>query len=262
MTRLSYDQDGEPTPSKLNSMLIWKKRKKIEWAREGKHLDENGICQVCKDSPRPMEIDLPHEGWTRCVCWTVKKEARYRKAQDFATMHDMLEWKDFEVWGDAESKATLQAAVNTMQNWTKDIDCWMLIGGRVGTGKSHLLHTLDTYLRPWSLYISIPDLKDLTFEYTGKNELDVLLKKISTHPILLLDDVGAEYASTFAISTVRQIIMSRYKRWQEFPTVVSTNLTKSQLEDYDLRMWDRLMDNTKVLSIPFTGVKSWRQYGY
>jgi DNA replication protein DnaC len=261
MTRLSYDQDGKPTPSKLDSMLVWKKMRKLDWAREGLNYNENGICVMCEGSERPMEVKLKNEGWTRCVCWTVQKEQRYIKAQDFATKHDILEWKDFEIWGSQTSKSALTSALTTLKRWTLELDTWLLIAGKVGTGKSHLLHTLDTYLRPWSLYMSVPDLKDLTFAYTGKNELDVLLNKISTHPILLLDDVGAEYASSFAVSTVRQIIMARYNRWQEFPTVVSTNLTDGQLKDYDERMWDRLMDNTKVRDIPFLGVESWRQHG-
>jgi DNA replication protein DnaC len=140
-----------------------------------------------------------------------------------------------------------------------NIDTWLYLSGPVGTGKSHLLHTIDSYLYPWSFYVSVPDLKDLVFEYTAKRDLQVITDRIAKHPILILDDVGAEYTSEYAVSMVRQIIMARYKRWQEYPVVVATNLTESQMIGYDERLADRLWDTDKVRHVYFTGVSSWRR---
>jgi hypothetical protein len=58
---------------------------------------------------------------------------------------------------------------------------------------------------------------------------------------------------------VRQIIMTRYKMWEEYPVVIATNLTKTQLTKYDERLMDRLYDQDKVRHVSFKGVSSWRQ---
>jgi DNA replication protein DnaC len=141
------------------------------------------------------------------------------------------------------------------------MDTWMLLGGPVGAGKSHLLHIMDTMLSPWSLYISVPDFKDMVFASTGNGGLTDLLDKVSVHPILLLDDVGAEWASGYAVTALRQVIMSRYTNWRDLPTIVVTNLTGGQFKTYDERMADRLFDTEKVMNVAFENVKSWRRYG-
>jgi len=258
MTRIVYDSEDQPHPSRLDSYRVWKKKGELDKARLEGYRNEFGGCRYCSGD---ATVTLKREGETRCVCWTLQKEFKYRKVQELGTAHDKLEWKDFEVWGDSKSKAVLTSAVEEMRRWTKEFDSWLVLAGSVGTGKSHLLHTVDSYLKPWSLYLSVPDLKDLVFEYTGKKELQKLTDLISYHPILLLDDIGAEYTSDYAVSMLRQIIMARYKRWEEYPTVIATNLGPSQLEHYDKRMADRLFDTAKVKDVVFEGVKSWRRYG-
>lgn len=256
MTRITYDPDGYPHPSKLDSMVVWKRKKELDKARKNGYRDKHGICIHCGGDAM---LDLKGDGYTRCICWTLMSEQKLRRAQNLATPHEPLKWTDFEVWGNRTSKETLSHILDDARDWASKIDTWLMLVGKVGTGKSHLLNILDTYLSPWSLYISVPDLKDLVFHHTGEGDLDKIINVISKHPILILDDVGAEYASEYAVSATRQIVMARYTQWQEFPTIVSTNQTPGQFETYDLRMADRLFDQSKVRHLSFEGVASWRR---
>jgi DNA replication protein DnaC len=250
-----YDERDLPRPSMLDSMVAARNNGILQSARIEGYRDGHN-CKYCDGS---MYYDFPNFGVSRCICWTMQKEEKFRKVQQLATRHRKLEWKDFEVWGDSASKTALNNALSTCRDWLSKIDSWLLLGGTVGTGKSHLLHTLDTYLYPWSFYVSVPDLKDLVFEYTAKKDLQMVTDTIARHPILIMDDIGAEYESDYAISMVRQIIMTRYKMWEEYPVVIATNLTKTQLTKYDERLMDRLYDQDKVRHVSFKGVSSWRQ---
>jgi DNA replication protein DnaC len=219
---------------------------------------ENGICRYCGGAE---QLDIPKEGMTYCACMILREEHAHRNMQEYATKHPDVNLNEFEVWGDADSKLVLSQALKDIREWISKIDRWLMIAGPVGTGKSHLLHTIDTILKPWSMYISVPDFKDMVFEFTGNGDLSTMLDYVSRHPILLLDDVGAEWASAYAVTALRQVIMSRYTHWRELPIVIATNLTESQLETYDSRIADRLFDKEKVDTILFNGVKSWRRHG-
>lgn len=258
MIRYVDDEGGYPVPSTLDSMTVWRKKGKLgEMVKQGYRDKDTGVCKYCGG----INIYQEKGHWIKCICWLAQKARSAEKNQSLATAHDALNWNQFELWGDSETRMTLGNILDDAKGWSNKLDSWLILAGPVGTGKSHLLHTLDTYLKPWSLYLSVPDLKDMTFSYTSKNELDVLINKISKHPILLLDDIGAEYTSKYAVSTVRQIIMARYKLWEEYPTVIATNLTRGQLDNYDERLSDRLQDVGKVRDLSFTGIESRRRHG-
>ena len=259
MTRIRLDAYGQPQISKFDSMRVMTANGMLKDAKENGYRDKKtGKCKICNGD---KEIDLKDEGKTACVCWLLSEERHHRAMQEYATHHPKVEISEFQIWGDASSKASLSEALSSVRRWLAKMDHWLLMDGPVGCGKTHLLHIIDTILNPWSLYISAPDFKDMVFESTGNGNLSTLLDKMAKHPILLIDDVGAEWASDYAVSAMRQVIMARYAKWRDLPTVVVTNLDSSQLIGYDIRLADRLYDDEKVYHVKFSNVVSWRRYG-
>lgn len=80
--------------------------------------------------------------------------------------------------------------------------------------------------------------------------------KIRNTPLLVLDDLGAEYDHTFIQAKVDAIIAERYNRMKA--TIITSNLPpKDILDRYQLRIFDRLKATNKLLV--FNG-PSLRQY--
>ena len=97
----------------------------------------------------------------------------------------------------------------------------LFIAGPPGTGKTH---------RPVVCMTMIDLLERIkrTYSATGGSESDVL-KIYKTVPLLVIDDIGKEPPTEWAISTVYNIINGRYEAY--LPTIVTTNYDTEALID-------------------------------
>jgi len=257
--RTFQDSSGEVRISRIDSYL-WMRQSGIYFqAKRNGYRNNVGICTYCSDEmPQIMDTE---GGLARCVCHLLDEERYLVEAQELASSHQPRKMSSFEIWGDVKSKDALVIAMAAVNGWIESPGRWMVIAGGFGTGKTFLLHAINTIFKPWSLYISVPDFEQLIFKYTGEGDLDRVIDIIATHPILLLDDVGADYGSKYPISMLRRVIDFRYRRWWEYPTIVTTNLSPLQLEQYDGRTADRLLDKEVSQVVSMAQVKSWRRNG-
>jgi len=129
--------------------------------------------------------------------------------------------------------------------------CWQItkrpadlfLTGNPGTGKTHLVAGIVRKLigdgeifkitnpnRPTAIFKTVPDLllhvRATYGKREGKDEGGIV-DTLSTVPILILDDLGAEKPSEWAVSTLYSIIDERYR--EERPTIVTSNLSLSQI---------------------------------
>lgn len=104
----------------------------------------------------------------------------------------------------------------------------LFIAGPKGTGKTHLAAAVANQLmhgnppRPVICMTMIDLLERIkrTFSRAGADEGDVLTI-YKTAPLLIIDDIGKEPATEWAISTIYNIINGRYESY--LPTIVTTN---------------------------------------
>jgi DNA replication protein DnaC len=255
--RTFIDSQGETRISRLDSYMYFRQSGIYLKAKREGYLDDQGVCQYCHGQ---MELST-EAGLARCICWTLEEERHLIRAQEYASRQGQGSLKDFEIWGDGDSREQLTKALDTIQVWLGEPRTWLVLAGPYGVGKSHLLGAIQSHFWPWSLYVSVPDFEQIVFDATGDRDLSGPMKVIATHPILLLDDVGADYGSKYPIAALRRVIDHRYKMPLEYPTVLTTNMSISQLEQYDGRVADRILDRhiSKVLS--FSKVRSWRRNG-
>jgi len=164
---------------------------------------------------------------------------------------------------DRRKNKTLTEAIETVVAFVDNPDRWLLIIGDRGVGKTNLLQWTARELGPMALYISADDFEDSIHSAMQDHAVSEMIETIKQTPILLFDDWGIEYGKSFSGESfieakLRSIINWRYALWQEFPTVVTTNLSISQLTQRDSRTTARLRDRDKATIVPIMGLEDYR----
>ena len=127
---------------------------------------------------------------------------------------------------------------------------WLVMWGDRGNGKSHLCAAVANHLSNIgmpTLFLTMPDLlaslkqlMDLQAN-TEQESYSGRIKIIKTAPVLILDDLGAESASTWSDAVLFEILDHRYRN--RLPTMIVTNCP---LDEFDPRITSRLQDTDFV----------------
>jgi DNA replication protein DnaC len=146
-----------------------------------------------------------------------------------------------------EQCANLRWAYNETRTFAQDPKGWLVLKGGYGCGKTHLAAAIANWCIERGqpvLFITVPDLLDHLRAAFSPSSLDehtppfqARFHQIRTVPVLILDDLGTESATSWAQEKLYQIFNHRYNA--RLPTVVTTN---RELEDIPLRLCSRLVD--------------------
>ena len=161
------------------------------------------------------------------------------------------EWR-FE--NDNGSTPKLDIARQYVENW-KDMqqrNIGYVLMGPVGTGKSFFAGCVANRLMEQGIPVMMTNfsriLNELTKPYADKNEF---ISHLVSYPLLIIDDLGIERSSEFALEQVFNVIDSRYR--SKKPLIVTTNLTLDELKHpKDLaraRIYDRVLERCVPLKI-------------
>ncbi len=102
--------------------------------------------------------------------------------------------------------------------------------------------------RPEKIFVTVPDLL-LTIRESFKDRAEVsegqLIDRYSEVPLLVLDDLGSEKATDYALTTLYILIDRRYR--EEMDTIITTNLTLDEIEEHlHARIASRLSSSIMV----------------
>ena len=115
--------------------------------------------------------------------------------------------------------------------------------GGYGCGKTHLAAAIANTALDQGLpvvFVTVPDLLDYlrgAYAPTSTISYDQRFEQVRTAPLLILDDLGTEHATPWALEKLFQLLNYRYMA--QLPTVITTN---RELEDMEPRLRSRLGD--------------------
>jgi DNA replication protein DnaC len=278
--------DGETYPSQLDSWLYWRNHLTSKpgapyWDRLTKYLEipisryskddavaalhkslgttNDGVCPQCNGKARFHNTEEGIDSVCWCLCeimeWQQKQIKRNRR---WRSTYSGRPWNTFNPVRGGKNDPHLSAMLVQAQAFAAYPDQWLIMSGPYRIGKTHLLETIATNFGPICLFLSVADLQQKIFTAVSEDNLSFLLQEVSTAPILVLDDLGAEHSADFIQSTLLSIIGYRYRMAAEYPMAITTNLTNQELELSWGRIGARLTDpNVIFVEAP----KSLHPYG-
>lgn len=150
----------------------------------------------------------------------------------------------------------LQRAFETAVAFADHPEGWLVYSGiDFANGKTHLAAAIANHYAQngdAALFVVVPDLLDhlrATFDPKSTITLDKRFNEVKTTPLLVLDDLGTESATSWAKEKLYQLINYRYNA--KLPTVITTSMT---IEELDGRIRSRLLDQSRctffVIEVP------------
>ncbi len=149
-------------------------------------------------------------------------------------------------------KTNLKLAYGSVLDFAQNPEGWLVLQGTYGCGKTHLAAAIANYrleLGHLVLFVSTPDLLDYlraSYSPSAKSSYDLRFEQVRQASLVILDDMGAENETNWAIEKLYQILNHRYVN--NLPTVITTN--KELTEDhFDARILSRMLDHQLVRTI-------------
>jgi len=126
----------------------------------------------------------------------------------------------------------------------------ILIFGGTGIGKTHISLAISKKVMQKGfdvVYMSAPDLfTSLEKERFNQEPVAENMKKITECDLLVIDDLGAEFTTSFTTAALYNIINTRLL--SELPTIITANLSPSEIADrYSDRIASRLIGSYEHL---------------
>ena len=150
----------------------------------------------------------------------------------------------------AKQHSSLKIAYESAQTFAREPKGWLLLTGDYGCGKTHLAAAIanEALARgEAALFVTVPDLLDhLRAAFRpGAGGYDARFEAVRAAPLLILDDLGTESPTPWALEKLYQIFNYRYNR--RLPTVVTTNRA---IEEIEGRVRSRLLDTDLTRQLP------------
>lgn len=135
----------------------------------------------------------------------------------------------------------------------------LLFWGDVGTGKSYTAAAIANELLDRQVSVIMTSFINLLKEMNGFGKDDgEYIVRINNAKLLIIDDLGTERTTDYALEKVYDIIDSRYRSGK--PIVLTTNLDLSYMKECDDIRYKRIYDRIFEMCYPvkMTGM-SWRK---
>ncbi len=184
-----------------------------------------------------------------CVCQMDSMAATHADKLRRDSNTETLAGKTFDnflpegVSPDPAVRATVRSAFERCRAFAEKPEKWLLLSGTYGCGKTHLAAAIANRCVATGkpvLFLNTPDLLDRLragFAPSADDTFATRFEEIRTAPILILDDLGTESPTAWAVEKLYQILNYRYNA--HLPTVITTN---RDLKDIEPRVASRLTD--------------------
>ncbi|MGC9357191.1 MAG: ATP-binding protein, partial [Anaerolineae bacterium] len=198
------------------------------------------------------DVPIGHPDFGRafpCTCRAAdlqrQRAATLRAVSNMEAL-ERFTFESFEPAGQGLSpdrQTNLRRAYDVARNYARNPEGWLVFRGGYGCGKTHLAAAIANSSLEQGLpvlFVTVPDLLDHlrgAFSPLSQQTYDDRFEQVRTAPLLVLDDLGTEYGTPWALEKLFQLFNYRYMT--RLPTVITTN---RDLEELDARLRSRLAD--------------------
>ena len=142
-----------------------------------------------------------------------------------------------------------------VENWEdmKANSSGLLLCGNVGTGKSFFAGCIANALLEKGVPVLMTNFSRILNTLTGMHfeDRNQFIDSLNRYSLLIIDDLGIERNSEFALEQVFNVIDSRYR--SKKPLIVTTNLTLTELNNAPdvahRRIYDRILERCAPIRI-------------
>ncbi len=214
---------------------------------------QDKVCPLCGGIGYVREdVPIDHPNFGRlfpCQCRAAEIERqRYEQLRNLSNLGHLahLTFETFLPDGHALSPGraeSLRSAFEVASRFAEYPRGWLVLLGVYGCGKTHLAAAIANRLIERGhavLFVVVPDLLDhlrATFAPNSPISYDERFREVRNAPILILDDLGTQSSTPWALEKLFQILNHRYSA--RLPTVITSN---QSLEEIDIRIRSRMVD--------------------
>lgn len=238
--------------------------------KENEYINETDgfiYCSKC-NTPKQMKIEILSKPLTvpvMCKCRSIE----YEKEQEERKKREHMEYiarlrssglqdkalRDYTFENDEGYNPEMEKAHKYVEQWDKmkAMSAGLLIWGNVGTGKSFAAGCIANALIDKCVPVLMTNFSRILNSLTGmfSEDRNEFIDGFNKYELLIIDDLGIERNSEFALEQVYNIVDSRYR--SKKPLIVTTNLTLDELkyppELARRRIYDRILERCIPLRI-------------
>lgn len=233
------------------------------------YLGEDGLI-YCGKCHTPVQCRITFEGRERimpCIC-KCQKEERERQEQRMKEEEQLLYVRRLKATGiqerhlqdwtfaSATDTPSVQMAKRYTENWkkVKAENLGLLLWGDVGTGKSFLAACIANALLEKGVPVLMTNFSKILNQMGAmySDERYRYIASFNRFSLLIIDDLGIERNTEYALEQVYAVVDERYKAG--LPLIITTNLTISQLRNPEdvahARIYSRILEMCTPVHVP------------
>ena len=230
---------------------------------------EDGLI-YCGKCHTPVQCRITFEGRERimpCIC-KCQKEERERQEQRMKEEEQLLYVRRLKATGiqerhlqdwtfaSATDTPSVQMAKRYAENWkkVKAENLGLLLWGDVGTGKSFLAACIANALLEKGVPVLMTNFSKILNQMGAmySDERYRYIASFNRFSLLIIDDLGIERNTEYALEQIYAVIDERYKTG--LPLIITTNLTISQLRNPEdvahARIYSRVLEMCTPVHVP------------
>ena len=130
----------------------------------------------------------------------------------------------------------------------------LVLWGDVGTGKTFFAACIANALVEQNVSVKMTNFSTILNDLFAENDKNKYLARLNDHSLLIIDDLGIERGTEYALEQVYNVIDTRYKSGK--PLIITTNLTLDELKYPTDIPHKRIYDRVLGMCVPvmFNGV--------
>ena len=124
----------------------------------------------------------------------------------------------------------------------------LLLWGNVGTGKTFFAACIANALVEQHISVRMTNFSTILNDLFSETDKNKYLERLNDHNLLIIDDLGIERDTEYALEQVYNIIDTRYKSGK--PLIITTNLTLEELKNPIDAAHKRIYDRVLGMCVP------------